>query len=696
MTFNNRPVVDGEGMDSLGTVSTGEVVEFDVSTAITGNGIFSLAIDSMSTDGTGYSSREDSISPPELIISVNTNDVPVAVNDAGIVLEGGILTVTAPGLLSNDSDVNCNLVTVNTTPVNGPAHGTVALNADGSYEYIHDGSETVSDNFVYEISDGNGGTDTAVVTISVGKQMNDNFNDNIDNGWNHSSGTWLIENGLCSGFGGSGEIAISIVASSITTSAMFIEADYFSQQDGIKRNGLIIFDYQGPDDFKYAGAREDDDYWTVGYYNGNWNDVVTYYETIDTLERYRMRVEITGATVTLYVEDYNDGSGFISKVEFIYNIIGSGGVGLAADQSHAYFDNFEIYTNSFYYISPSGSDSNSGSESEPFRTIQKAADVVNPGDTVIVRDGTYYESVSLNSSGTFSSWITFKSENKGGAIIDGADINKYVIKLSESTHHIKIEGFRITGSYDTCVALSTAQHIVLYNNEIYEAGRNNCYSMPKGLNGVHMGLGSAYITIDSNVIYDNGRLAYGENGCNILTQNMYDHGVYVEGDHVTITNNIFYENQHGFAIQFVGGSNATVYNNTFADPNPVNIGQIVLWGDHDNMDIQNNIFYNPNDYAVWNFQGIKTNVVIRNNLIYSDIETVGIINSEEQGITLSDNIVMQDPHFMDAANRDYHLQSDSPAIDTGLPTVLKDIEGTARPQGSGYDIGAYEYLSGIP
>jgi hypothetical protein len=165
MTFNNRPVVDGEGMDSLGAVSTGEVVEFDVSATITGNGIFSLAIDSKSTDGTGYSSRENSISPPELIISVNTNDVPVAVNDAGIVLEGGMLTVTAPGLLSNDSDVNCNLVTVNTAPMNGPAHGTVILNADGSYEYVHDGSETLSDSFAYEISDGNGGTATALVQV---------------------------------------------------------------------------------------------------------------------------------------------------------------------------------------------------------------------------------------------------------------------------------------------------------------------------------------------------------------------------------------------------------------------------------------------------------------------------------------------------------------------------------------------------
>src|SRR5437899_2916269 len=42
-----------------------------------------------------------------------------------------------------------------------------------------------------------------------------------------------------------------------------------------------------------------------------------------------------------------------------------------------------------YYVSPSGSDSNSGSSSAPFRTLQQAADTVNAGDIVIVRQGNY-------------------------------------------------------------------------------------------------------------------------------------------------------------------------------------------------------------------------------------------------------------------------------------------------------------------
>ena len=42
-----------------------------------------------------------------------------------------------------------------------------------------------------------------------------------------------------------------------------------------------------------------------------------------------------------------------------------------------------------YHVSPTGSDSNPGSEARPFRTIQKAADGVKPGDTVLVDDGVY-------------------------------------------------------------------------------------------------------------------------------------------------------------------------------------------------------------------------------------------------------------------------------------------------------------------
>src|SRR5438552_2871259 len=55
-----------------------------------------------------------------------------------------------------------------------------------------------------------------------------------------------------------------------------------------------------------------------------------------------------------------------------------------------------------------------------FTTIQGAANTAVAGDTVIVHDGTYSEDVYLGHSGTSSSRITFKSQNKWGAVVSSS------------------------------------------------------------------------------------------------------------------------------------------------------------------------------------------------------------------------------------------------------------------------------------
>ena len=73
------------------------------------------------------------------------NDAPVADNDGPYtVAEGGTLLVTAAaGVLNGDTDVDSATLTANL--VSGPAHAaSFKLNADGSFSYVHDGSETTS------------------------------------------------------------------------------------------------------------------------------------------------------------------------------------------------------------------------------------------------------------------------------------------------------------------------------------------------------------------------------------------------------------------------------------------------------------------------------------------------------------------------------------------------------------------------
>jgi hypothetical protein len=58
-------------------------------------------------------------------------------------------------------------------------------------------------------------------------------------------------------------------------------------------------------------------------------------------------------------------------------------------------------------------------------------------------------------------------------------------------------------------------------------------------------------------------------------------------------------------------------------------------------------------------------------------------------------IASQASVFRNVVASDYHLSATSPAIDNGMPVtdVTTDIEGNPRPQGSGWDIGAYEYYT---
>ncbi|HZN67639.1 MAG TPA: carbohydrate-binding protein [Tepidisphaeraceae bacterium] len=77
---------------------------------------------------------------------------------------------------------------------------------------------------------------------------------------------------------------------------------------------------------------------------------------------------------------------------------------------------------STFYVSTSGSDSNAGSLARPFRTIQRAANLAQPGDTVLVRGGTYRETVRPTRSGSGSSPITFKPYNGENVTISGADV----------------------------------------------------------------------------------------------------------------------------------------------------------------------------------------------------------------------------------------------------------------------------------
>ena len=93
------------------------------------------------------------------------NDAPVAANDSYSTNEDTALTVPAPGVLGNDTDVDGNPLTA--ILVSGSSHGTLTLNADGSFTYTPAPDYYGPDSFTYKANDGQADSNIATVTLTV-------------------------------------------------------------------------------------------------------------------------------------------------------------------------------------------------------------------------------------------------------------------------------------------------------------------------------------------------------------------------------------------------------------------------------------------------------------------------------------------------------------------------------------------------
>jgi large repetitive protein len=133
------------------------------------NGSFSYApaADFDGTDSFTYKAKDShnglSSAATVTITVTPVPDAPKASDDSATVDEGG--TVTDGNVLTNDADVDGDALSA--VLVDGPANGTVNLDADGSYSYTHDGGDSTSDSFTYKANDGALDSNTATVEITV-------------------------------------------------------------------------------------------------------------------------------------------------------------------------------------------------------------------------------------------------------------------------------------------------------------------------------------------------------------------------------------------------------------------------------------------------------------------------------------------------------------------------------------------------
>ena len=299
-------------------------------------------------------------------------------------------------------------------------------------------------------------------------------------------------------------------------------------------------------------------------------------------------------------------------------------------------------------------------------------------------------------SNHYNNWYLWNTayHNSGDGIGNGHDAN-------HKTYNLYIGGNHLYENRENAIDLKEVHNVVMSENDMH------CYVPRYSSEGAAMvihygptgGQGPYNTWTINNKIYDS---TVGYAGSDV------ENGNYIIG-------NIFYNIDKAIALNNTGGGSYYVYHNTI---NNSGVGE--WWGvTTDVLDVAGNIVANTTSGAHMRvdtsaeralatfakelyYQG-DNNVTIMWGTTYNSV-AAWIAGSGKGAGSLQAN-----PLFNNAATHDYSIQSGSPAINAGKDmssvafafqtafgaSLLKDRAGVDRPNGI-WDIGAYEYVSGVP
>ncbi len=303
---------------------------------------------------------------------------------------------------------------------------------------------------------------------------------------------------------------------------------------------------------------------------------------------------------------------------------------------------------SIWHVSTSGSDSNSGSEEFPFATIQHGIDISSNGDSVFVSSGTYFENIDYSGKN-----IAILGEDRESTIIDGNQSGSVVTFDSIVGSTAVLSDFTITGgnAYDGGGIYCTSSSPTIRDN-IITGNVSETYG-----GGISCNYSSAVIvdnTITANSAYYGGGISFDRYTSSVIKGNNISGNSAVQGGGISCT--VF--------------SSPSIINNTISGNSAFTNGGGVYCYYVSSPTVTNTIIWENTASTDQNISVYSADPIFNYCDVQGNWEGIGNIDS--------------DPFFVAPDSGDFHLQANSPCIDTGDPNSPLDPDSTIADMGAYY------------
>lgn len=389
-----------------------------------------------------------------------------------------------------------------------------------------------------------------------------------------------------------------------------------------------------------------------------------------------------------------------------------------------------------FHVSERGKDDGPGTADAPWKTLQHAADAIQPGDTVVVEPGVY-DGFELTAGGQPGARMRFLA--KPGVLIDRGPEHGSRDNINiEGASHVDIEGFEVTSAWRAGIRAAECQHVHIRNNHVHDNGvwgiftgfcddlviEDNITSGSRRQHGIYVSNSPKRTVIRGNRIFGNRQAGIHMNGDASLGRE----GMVIDP---LVENNLIYGNgeRGGAGINCDGCRGARFRNNILYDnhANGITLYKIDARAPStNNVVVHNTIWMSARSRWCIRIVDGSVNNTFANNICLTDHATHGAIDIDEpslRGFSSQNNALVerftttdgtatlpmaswrkktgQDQRsiaaraadlFVDAAQRDLRLKPGSPALDTGISKIRlgHDYFGNRRPAGKAADIGAIE------